>query len=272
MEERERPGEEGVERQRSEILGQWEDWLEGPLVALGFVWLALLAVELTRGLSPGLEMATTAIWILFLADFLVRLLLAPRKFAYLKANWLTALSLALPALRVLRFARILRVARVARVARGVRLARVLTSLNRGMRALRASLRRRGVGYVALLTGIVLVVGAAGMYAFENPAEGGGLTSFGDALWWTAMLLTTLGSEYWPRTPEGRALCLVLALYGFAVFGYLAATLTSFFVDRDAASEESAVAGAEEVRLLRGEIEGLRSELRTLLGQSPSGER
>ena len=32
-----------------------------------------------------------------------------------------------------------------------------------------------------------------------------------------MLLTSLGSKYWPRTAEGRVLCFILALYGFAVF-------------------------------------------------------
>lgn len=265
MENRE-PETPALERERFEILEQLEDWLETPLFLLGFVWLALLAIELTQGLTPVLEHATTVIWIIFIADFVLKLALAPRKLAYLKSNWLTALSLLLPALRVLRFARVFR---VARAARGMRLARVLTSLNRSMRSLRASMRRRGVGYVALLTLIVAFVGGAGMYAFESPAEGGGLATYGDALWWTAMLLTTAGSDYWPKTPEGRALCFLLALYAFAVFGYLAATLTSFFVGRDAEADDAELAGAEEVRKLRAEIEGLRAEVRAILAERAS---
>ncbi len=43
----------------------------------------------------------------------------------------------------------------------------------------------------------------------------------------------MGSDYWPRTPEGRILCLLLALYAFAVFGYVTATLASYFIGRDA---------------------------------------
>jgi voltage-gated potassium channel len=258
------PDREELERERFEILRQLEDWLEMPLFLLGFVWLALLVLELTRGITPGLQMATTIIWGIFILDFLLKLVLAPKKLAYLRSNWLTALALLLPALRVLRFARVVRLGRVARAARGVRgvrLARILTSLNRGMRALRASMRRRGVGYVAALTAIVALVGAAGIFAFEQPSAGGAIETYGEALWWTGMLLTTLGSEYWPRTPEGRALCFLLSLYAFAVFGYLAATLTSFFVDRDAAADEGAVAGAEEIRRLRAEIEALRADLR-----------
>lgn len=254
---------EPLERQRREVLEQLEDWLETPLFLLGLIWLALLVLELTQGLSPLLQAASTAIWVVFIADFLFKLLLAPRKLTYLRANWLTALSLLLPALRVLRIARVWRVLRLARTARGLRLARVLTSLNRGMRSLRSTMSRRGVGYVALLTVIVALVGAAGMYAFESPGEGGGLRSYGDALWWTAMLLTTLGSDYWPRTPEGRALCLVLAIYAFAVFGYLAATLTSFFVGQDADDEDGALAGAKALQELRAEIERLREEIRSL---------
>jgi voltage-gated potassium channel len=44
-----------------------------------------------------------------------------------------------------------------------------------------------------------------------------------------MILTTLGSQYWPRTPEGRVLGFLISLYAFAVFGYFTALLASFFV-------------------------------------------
>jgi voltage-gated potassium channel len=146
--------------------------------------------------------------------------------------------------------------------------RVVTSLNRGMRALGASMGRRGFGYVVALTAIVTLAGAAGMYAFENEAEGG-LATYGEALWWTAMIMTTMGSAYWPRTPEGRVLCFLLALYSFAVFGYLTAALATFFVGRDAEDERAEVAGAAQVERLREEVAALREELRAfaLRGES-----
>ena len=206
-----------------------------------------------RGLGEAGNTATTVIWIIFIADFLVKLILAPRKLEYLRSSWLTALSLLLPALRVLRFVRVVRLARLARAARGVRLARVLTSLNRGMRALRAGMRRRGAGYAALLTLIVALVGAAGMYALEGPEDGGTFQSYGHALWWTAMLLSSMGSDYWPQTPEGRLLCLLLSIYGFGVFGYLTATISSFFIGRDAEEKDAPLAGADDVALLRQQL-------------------
>ena len=80
-------------------------------------------------------------------------------------------------------------------------------------------------------------------------------SYGEALWWTSMIMTTLGSEYWPRTAEGRILGWLLALFAFAVFGYITATLASFFVGQDAQERDEA--------LLRADITALRDELREL---------
>lgn len=244
--------------ERYELLARLEAWLETPMLVLGFVWLLLLVVELVWGLSPLLQTVGSLIWGLFLLDFGIKFLLAPNKWAYLKTNWLTAIALLVPALRVFRVARVVRLLRVARAARCLRLLKVVSSLNRGMRALGATFQRRGFGYVVGLTALVTLGGAAGMYAFEN--EGGGLGSFSAALWWTAMLMTTMGSEYWPHTTEGRVLCFFLALYAFGVFGYVTATLATYFVGRDAANEETELAGAQSITELRAEIAALRAEL------------
>ncbi|HLL75254.1 MAG TPA: potassium channel family protein [Pyrinomonadaceae bacterium] len=253
---------QAIRDERRQALSQLEDWMEMPMLVLGFVWLALMLWEYVWGISPLLETAVNVIWIIFILDFVVKFTLAPDKTDYLKANWLTLVALAVPALRVFRIFRVVRVLRAARAARGLRLVRVVTSLNRGMRALGASMGRRGFGYVAALTAIVTLAGAAGMYAFENGVEGG-LTTYGEALWWTAMIMTTMGSAYWPQTPEGRVLCFLLALYSFAVFGYVTATLATFFVGRDAGDERAEVAGAAQVERLREEVAALREELRAL---------
>ncbi len=254
-----------IEEERQSLVVRLEDWLETPMLVLGFAWLALLVYELIWNLSPALELAGTIIWIIFILDFGLKFALAPDKTDYLKANWLTALSLLVPALRVFR---VFRVFRAARAVRGLRLFRVLTSLNRGMKALGASFTRRGFGYVVALSVIVVFAGAAGMLAFENEFEGG-IETYGDALWWTAMMITTIGSEYFPKTAEGRVLCFMLALYGFAVFGYVTATLATFFVGRDAENKESEIVGAEDINRLRDEIAQLREEIKLLNNESLS---
>ena len=245
--------------ERRSLLTQLEDWLDTPMIILGFVWLGLLIYEFIWQLSPTLELVGTIIWIIFILDFVVKFLLAPDKTDYLKSNLLTAFSLLVPALRVFR---ILRVFRFLRAARGIRLFRVLTSLNRGMKALGASFGRRGFGYIVTLSIIVIFAGAAGMFVFENETENG-LKTYSDALWWTAMMITTIGSEYFPQTLEGRVLCFILALYGFAVFGYVTATLATYFVGRDAENHTSEIAGTQDIKELRGEIALLREEIKSL---------
>jgi voltage-gated potassium channel len=86
-----------------------------------------------------------------------------------------------------------------------------------------------------------------------------------------MLLTTLGSEKWPVTGAGRTLCFGLALYAFAVFGYLTAALASYFVDRDADAADSAVAGEQALRALQAEVAALRTEIRHL-SETSRGEQ
>lgn len=249
-------------RQRRVLLQRLDRLLEGPMALLGFVWLALLMVELIRGLTPALEVLSLAIWVVFLFDFGIKLLLAPGKIDFLKKNWLTVLSLLVPALRVVRFARLFR---AVRGLRSVRLVKVVGSLNRGMKSLGATMQRRGLKYVLLLTGVVIFAGAAGMYAFEKAH---GLPHYGAALWWTAMLITSIGSEYWPQTGEGKALCLLLSVYGFCVFGYITATLASFFVGRDAEEAAAPVAGSKDLARLSEEVRQLSQAIRDLQAAAP----
>jgi voltage-gated potassium channel len=248
-----------LNRQRNSLLHRVEQTLEGPMIILGFIWLVLLVVELIWGLTPVLEMLSLFIWIIFIVDFLLKFLLAPQKLPFIKKNWLTVISLMIPALRVVR---IFRFVRLLRGLRGIRLVKIVASLNRSMRSLNATMRRRGFGYVILLTVLVMFGGAAGMFAFEKNVAGG-LENYGKALWWTAMLIITIGSEYWPQTAEGRTLCFLLSLYGFSIFGYITATLASFFIGRDAEEKNTPVAGAEDVKALQREIQRLANVIEEL---------
>ena len=245
-------------RSKSRLLDDLERWLETPMVLLSIAWLAIAVFELTGHRNDLLVVIGTAIWILFIAEFVLRWTIAPAKREFLRRNWLTAIALLVPALRLFRAVALLR---AAPVLRGARLVRVVGTINRSMNALRKTLRRRGFGYALALTIMVAVSGAAGMLSLEPAREvQGGFTSFGHALWWTGMLIASIGTDYWPRTMEGRLLAWLLAIYGLAVFGYLTATFASFFIDRDAQDRSGGIAGSGDVDRLRREISALRRQL------------
>ena len=242
---------------RWRTLKELEAWVETPMLVLSGVWLALLVVELAWGAPAPVQAAGLVIWAVFILEFLLRFLLAPRKVLFLAHNVITVAALIVPAFRLLRVARILR---FARFARGATLVRVVAGANRSMNALRRSMRRRGFGYVLALTLVICLLGAVGMRTFEAGGPSGeAFDSFGEALWWTAMILTTMGSQAWPATPEGRILALLLSVYAFAVFGYVAAALASFFVGRDKEDEEGPT--RTELAALRRELAELRETLR-----------
>jgi len=246
------------EQERWRALTQLEDWLERPMLVLSFIWLSLVIVELIWTTSGVFELIGTIIWIIFILEFLLRFALAPRKLRFLRRNPITIVALAAPAFR---FLRALRVLRVLRLSRGLRLVRIVGTANRGIGALRKSFDRRGLGYVLTTTVLVILLGAGGMLAFEPAHEvDGGFAGYADALWWTAMLVSTMGSDFWPLTPEGRVLALLLSIYGLAVFGYITASFATFFIEQEAAAPDGDVGGAREIAALREDISALRAEL------------
>lgn len=272
---------EQLKDQRWELLGRIQQLLEKPMTFLAFVWLVLVILSFTTHEGRLLRDLSYGIWAVFVLDFVIEFTIAPHKFHYLKKHWLTAISLAAPALGVFRVFRIVQILLSAHSAGYVSLLQLISSYNRGMHALQQTMRRRGVGYVLAITLIVLFVGAAGMLTFESPKaliangqalqaqQGAGLHGYADALWWTAMVLSTLGSAYWPLTPQGRILCWFLALYAISVFGYLTATIASHFIGQDSGQENTPPPAQNDpgaVESLRKEIEQLSTQISALVAR------
>lgn len=239
-----------LQQERMDLLSQINELLDFPLLLLSIIWLILIIVDFVYGLSPLLQTASMIIWGVFIADFFIELYIAPKKKIYLKENWPVALSLFLPALRILWLFRGFRLLKLSSFIRSFNLARILSSFNRSIRTVRKAMAQRGLEYVLLLTVLITFIGAAGMYNFERS----GFSSYGDAFWWTAMIMTTIGSDYWPNTVEGRVLTFLLSVYAFAIFGYITAALASLLVGKEKE------ASSKEITELRKEVQRLSSEI------------
>ncbi len=253
------PTDSDLKAQRNELADRLADLLDGPLTLLAFVSLALVIAEYAGWLSPTWlvisDRILLGIWAVFALEFFTRLALACDKGRYLRQNWIAAVSVALPLFRVVR------VLRVARLLRSLRLVRLLTSLNRGLREIGASMAGRTFTYFLTATVVVILAGAAGILALESDSPRPVVNNFGDALWWTTTLVAAneLGEK--PSTPEGRVLAIALALFGMAVFGYITAALASYFVG--ASGREQAAAAEARATDLAGEVSALRQELADL---------
>lgn len=254
--------EDGLARERRAILEEVAAWLDGPMLLLSLAWLGLVVLELIGASNAAIRTTGVVIWILFILDFALRLVLAPNRRAYLRKHWLTAIGLLAPALRLLPvIPSIFAFLGAARLADGMQLAAMLGSLNHGMRAVRSAMERRAIHYMIVFTVIVTLVGAAGMYAFEEAVLGAARPpTYGEALWWTVALIWSFSAEYLPKTVEGRVLANLLGLYGLAATGYLTAALAAYFLGHDANSKTSE---AKSIEGLRAEIAALHADVRLL---------
>jgi len=217
-----------LEYSRYRVLAEFKSLMDRPIAFLAFIWLVLIIIDVTTGLNPYLLLASYVIWGIFILDFIIGLIIAPSRLLYLKKNWVTAITVFLPAFGIFRLFRTFRAARFLRMAqfiRSVNLLRLTASARRSIRALKMALKTNALGSVIAATIILLFVGAAGLAYFEQP----GIGSYTEALWWTSMIITTIGTNYWPVTPEGRLITFILAVYAFSFFGYIAANLASHFI-------------------------------------------
>lgn len=241
--------------ERFELLSHVQSILEPVMTALGLVFLVLLLLDfgdaevgvLDQGRIDG---TLQVIWAIFLLDFSVRFFIAPAKVDFLKSNWLTVISLALP------FLRPLRAFRAIRAVRSMSLVRLLGGINRGIRVLRQVVQGRQFIYVGILTVFVALAGAVGALFFENGLADSPITSFGDAIWWSSALVTTMNSEKFVVSPEGRVLAILLRIYALSIFGYITASIATYFIGTAEPSESQQ---AENVAL-RDELAAVREEL------------
>lgn len=202
-----------------------ERMLDGPTTYLALVFAIALAAEIVlvaQGLSipPTLTWLQLAIWAVFIVHFLLGIAISPDRGRYLRRNWLTALSLIVP------FLRAFRALRVVRVLRATNSLRVAAGFNRAARSLQASLAWTRAGYAAGLSLTAVLLGSAALLMFEAEASRSQITDYGEALWWAAATLTTVGAASEPVTIGGRLVALVLMLGGLVLLGYIAGVLAA----------------------------------------------
>ena len=112
-----------------------EEHLEIPMFLLALVWLYLFAKEMISGLNNFENDLILVIWILFILEYLIKLVVAPRKWEFVKDNWLTLIALLIPALRVLRLVRAISLLNSVRVVNSTKIIRAVTSGKRFFAAL-----------------------------------------------------------------------------------------------------------------------------------------
>ena len=139
-------------------------------------------------------------------------MLADQRLEYAARHWYDVVLVVVPMLRPLRLLRLLAFARILGRSASRNLAGRIT-----LYVIGSALAAVGLGALAILDA-------------ERDAAGATITTFGDALWWAATTVMTVGyGDRYPVTTEGRFVAVTLMVVGIAVVGSVTAAVAAWFI-------------------------------------------
>lgn len=172
----------------------------------------------------------------FLAEYVLKLLIAPNKWLFFRRNWIDFLAI-LPALRILRLGRVLRLLRLLRLLRFIKIGNTLFHQLGGIGD--GLSERRGEGLiVAIYLLFSVTFGTVGIMVFERGADSGFETLW-DGLWWSIVTMTTVGyGDTYPVTLGGRLVAVIVMFIGLSFYAFLTGLLSTILIERSRRTRET----------------------------------
>ncbi|MAP64173.1 MAG: ion transporter [Microbacterium sp.] len=240
---------------------RWQQITYWPLIIASLAFIIAYSWQVIADLGgTGYTFARVvmfATWVVFAVDYIVQLSLARPKGAWFRSHLFDLSVVVIPALRPLRLLKALTVIHVLQRTAGA--------------ALRARIAVYGAG--AALT--LIWVAALTVLEAERDAPDATITTFGDALWWAFVTITTVGyGDYTPVTSWGRIIAVLLMTGGIAVVGVVSATFASWVLEKAAAGADDTGEAATrgQIRALAAQIDDLAVRLGRPGGDPPSSDR
>ncbi|MDI3212277.1 ion transporter [Arthrobacter sp. AL12] len=237
--------------ERSELKSVGYEIFIGILSILSIVNLVLLNVVQEKSLDTVLTVMNALFSVIFVADFLYRIVTAPSAGAYFFRHfgWADLLaSVPLAQFKILRVFRLVRVYRLLRAG--------------GIRAVGRALVNDRAGsslYILLLMGIfVLEFGSLTILGVEQGAPGANIRTASDAIWYTIVTISTVGyGDLYPVTEAGRLIGTGIIIVGVGIFGTFTGYLANFFLSP---KKKSSAPPANEAGSGTATVAGLRRSL------------
>ncbi|MFG2866734.1 potassium channel family protein [Streptomyces sp. NPDC048338] len=240
----------------------WEARTQTPLLALAVAFGIAYAVRIVLpDADPWVHSVCSLtewiVWVAFALDYLVRLALAPAKWAFVRGHPLDLLAVLLPLVQPLRLLRL--VSTLLLVGRRARMAPQITLTT----------------YVAGAVVGLMMFGSLAVLHVERDAPNGNIKTLGDAVWWSFTTMTTVGyGDHAPTTGLGRILAVGLMLSGIALLGVVTANIAAWFISRFDRDDEAERRQTELLEALTREVKELRAEVARLAaptGVPPQGD-
>lgn len=220
----------------SPALQGWRRWTDIPLITLALGSLPILLLEFVSDRLSSTDrtfitLVNVLVFVAFAVDYIVEIILAGDRRAYVRQEWtslLIAISQGVALLHALQIFGAVRVARAVRPA--VFVWRLIAIGAAESKEVRATFRDRAVTVAVSIAGFVWLTSAAAFTIVEDVGEGRRVDSFGDALWWSASTISTVGyGDIYPVTTVGRIIAVLTMIVGVSTFGVITAKLASWML-------------------------------------------
>jgi voltage-gated potassium channel len=217
-------------------LSTWRRWTDVPLIALALGSLPILLLDFVSdrlGASDRrfIYLVNLIVFLAFVADYVVEFTLAAKRGLYVRQEWRSLLIAISQGLALLPALGVLGVARAARAVRPVIFAaRLLGIAVAEASEMRRVFRKHAVSVAVSISGLVWITSAVAFTLVEDVGTGRRVKSFGDALWWSAATISTVGyGDIYPVTVIGRFVAVLTMIVGVSTFGVLTAKIASLLI-------------------------------------------
>ncbi|MET9732245.1 potassium channel family protein [Streptomyces sp. NPDC006458] len=197
---------------------RWEQRTEIPLFLASLLFLAayaarVLAVSMPSFWKDVCGYTMLALWMIFALDYVIHWRLSGQRFPrFVRTHFLHTVVVLLPLLRPLRIVPLYDV------------------IQRRQGEPRLSLHARVIAYASLSTLLLGFAGALAVFQQERGAPGATMKSFGDAVWWAAETLSTVGyGDITPVTTGGRVIATGMMAGGLALLGAVTGSFSSWLL-------------------------------------------
>ena len=216
------------------------------LYDVAFCCLALVAVYISvcdiLGKSSKLQYnIDNIITVVFIIDYIVRLIFASSKRKFVKENVLDLIAI-IPFSSLLK---IFRVFKLLKFLKLLKLARVSAYFIRLYKRIKFFFEINGLKYMVAVTAVCVVAGGVAIHFVEG-------MSLTDGLWWSFVTATTVGyGDLSPVTPFGRVVAAILMIVGIGLIGSLTSTITALFFQK---KEVHASAKSDILRTIQSQLD------------------
>lgn len=164
--------------------------------------------------------------LIFIGDFVFRLVFAKVKIQFLKSNVIDLISI-VPVKMYVTLAAMVRMGYLIEpsiIVKGVKLWVIAILYIKFKKKTREEIRKNKVYYLLIICTIIIVIGAVIISLIEG-------ISLGDALWWSFVTFTTVGyGDVTLKTQLGRGIAVILMLFGVGFIGVTSTAIALYIID------------------------------------------